>query len=274
MRHVISTSACLTLAMSALAAPFAAPALGAAAAGPHASRYFSSIVWAVMENHGTLAAQKLPAERFLMAHGATFAKYLAITHPSGPNYRAMVSGETWTYAETFQQAEPTVATELTAIGIPTIDWYVGGYPDLKHDPYVDLKSTITLKTKGPFLPDTLPATAQVYLGYDDENNAHDGPMAAVDQNINQLVQTLDRSKWFNRADRWGHYPALMVTWDESFSPDNAVLTAFYGRGVKQGFVSKSHVNHYNFCRTLTDNWQLAPLGKGARAAAITDIWKP
>jgi hypothetical protein len=271
MNLILRTAAGLILGVAALVAPGGLQS--ATAKEAPASRYFSSIVWAVMENHGTVAAQKLAAERFLMAKGASFDKYIAVTHPSGPNYRVMVSGETWTQAETYQHAKPTVATELTAVGIPTIDWYVGGRPDLKHDPYLDLKSPITVKTQGPFAPDTLPPAVQVYLGYDDDNNAHDGPMAAVDRNIAALVQTLDNSKWFNRADRWGHYPVLMVTWDESFAPDNAVLTAFYGRGVKPGYLSRVQATHYNFCRTLTDNWGLAALGKAAGVKPIADIWK-
>lgn len=260
---------CLVATLAIATALTAAPARAAT----HPTRYFSSIVWAVMENHGVQAANKLPAERFLMAHGATFNRYYANTHPSGPNYRIIVSGEPWTQREVYLHAEPTVATELSAIGIPTIDWYVGGTPDLKHDPYMDLKSHVTLKTKGPFEPDTLPDAAQVYLGYDDDNNAHNGPMAAVDANIRALVKTLDASQWFNRKDASGHYPVLVVTWDESFTFDNSVLTAFYGRGVKAGFVSPHKVDHYNFCRTLTDNWGLAPLGRAAKSAPIADIWK-
>ncbi|HEY9720655.1 MAG TPA: hypothetical protein V6D47_01495 [Oscillatoriaceae cyanobacterium] len=239
-------------------------------ANAHHPRWFSSIVWAVMENHGTLQTRELPGEQYLIKNGATFKRYYAITHPSGPNYRAITSGEIWNHNEVYGHQEPTVASELTAIGIPTIDWYFAGTPDLKHDPYHDLKSTVTVRTDA-FQPDTLPAECQVYLGLDDDNNAHNGPLSAVSDNILKLVNTLDRSKWFNTPVH-GKYPVLLVTWDESFTADNDVLTAFYGKGIKPGYVSSDAYNHYNLCRTLTDNWGLAPLGHGREAKPISDIW--
>lgn len=234
-------------------------------------RWFSSIVWAVMENHGTYQTQSLPGEQYLIQHGATFKHYYAITHPSGPNYRALTSGEIWSHNEVYEHQEPTVASEMNAIGLPTFDWYYAGQPDLKHDPYHDLKSKVTVKT-GAFDPDTLPAACQVYLGFDDMNNAHNGPLSAVSANLLKLVDTLNRSKWFNTPVH-GKYPVLMVTWDESFSVDNDVLTAFYGKGVKPGYISPNAYNHYNMCRTLTDNWGLQPLGHGREAKPISDIWQ-
>jgi hypothetical protein len=248
-------------------------ALQPAWANSHPTRYFSSIVWAVMENHGVHQVEHLGGERYFKEHGATFAHYYAITHPSGPNYRAIVSGHTWTHQEVFDKERPTVASELNGIGIPTIDWYVGGKPDLKHNPYVDLHSKITIKPNGPFEPDTLPASVQVYLGYDDDDNAHNGPLSKVDENLQDLTARLNRSKWFNRADASGHYPVLMVSWDESFTAANDVYTSFYGHGVKAGYVSPVRYNHYNMCRTLTDNWGLPPLGDAAQAQPISDIWK-
>lgn len=263
-------SACALAALAATTAPQLAHA--AASADPPA-RWFSSIVWCVMENHGIRQVNRLGGEQYLIKHGTTFSDYAAVTHPSGPNYRVIASGKKWTQNEVYRHAEPTVATELAALGVPTIDWYIGGHPDLKHDPYVDLKNPITIKPNGPFLPDTLPPAVQVYLGYDDMNNAHNGPLSAVDKNISDLVNTLNRSKWFNTPDAHGKYPVLMVTWDEAYTPDNRVLTGFYGRGVKAGYVSKVPYNHYNMCRTLTDNWNLKPLGDAGQYKPITDVWK-
>lgn len=233
--------------------------------------YFSAIVWCVMENHGYNQVKDLSAFKFLAAHGATFAQYHAVTHPSGPNYRVMASGETWTRREVFDRAEPTVATELSGHGIGTYDWQVRGEADLKHDPYRDLHSPLEV-LYGALDPDRLPPQTQVYLGFDDWNNAHNGTLDAVNRNLLSLIRTLDASKWFNTPVN-GHYPVFMVTWDESFLGDQRVYTAFYGHGVKAGYVSKIPYTHYDFCRTLTDNWGLPPLGKAAQAKPISDIWK-
>lgn len=235
-------------------------------------KYFSSIVWCVMENRGLKEVKDLSSHRYLAAHGATFANYQDCGHPSGPNYRIMVSGAPWTHGETFSRTEPTVATELQPVGVPTLDWKMWGTPDLKHDPYHDLLSPIDDRS-GPFDPDQLPAHAQVYLGADDDNNAHDGPLSAVDRNINGLIKTLDKSKWFNTPDAQGRYPVLVVTWDESMLGDDRISTSFYGRGVKEGYASQTAYNHYNLCRTLTDNWGVAPLQDAANQPAISDVWK-
>jgi len=243
--------------------------VGASAVPEH---YFSSIVWCVMENHGFDQVKELASHRFLMRHGAVLARYRDIGHPSGPNYRVIVSGEAWCPDEVFGQAEPSVATELRERGIRTLDWQVWGKPDLKHDPYHDLLNPVETRV-GPFNPEQLPPRTQVYLGADDNNNAHDGPLSAVDRNLTDLIQRLDRSRWFNTPDKQGRYPVLAVTWDESFRGDDRVFTAFYGHGVKPGYVSNRSYTHFNLCRTLTDNWGMPALGQAAKVAAIDDVWK-
>lgn len=253
------------------ALPLVAPAI------PQATppgRHFSSIIWCVMENHNSSQAKSLASEQLLMAKGATFANYHAVTHPSGPNYRVMGAGQYWTHAEIFDQPEPTVATELTAVGLPTIEWYMAGTPALRHDPYVELHSQVTIR-RDAFQPDALPPAAQVYLGYDDDDDAHSGPMSVVDDHLKTLVTALDNSKWFNTPDANGKYPVLMVTWDEGYPIwlPNRVLTTFYGHGVKPGYVSQAAADHYGICRTMTDNWGLAPLADAAKAHAFDDIWK-
>jgi hypothetical protein len=261
--------ACANPAPLAVAVAGAAP--GVREAAPPPARYFSSIVWCVMENHGVDAAKALASEQYMLAKGASFQHYKAITHPSGPNYRVMVAGNFWTHAELYQVQKPTFASVIAPLGITTIDWNVAGVPALRHDPYVEMKSPVTIR-KDAFTPDGLPEHVQVYLGYDDDNDAHDGPMAVVDQHLEDLLAKLDGSKWFNTPDAAGKYPVLMVTWDESYTPSNEVLTTFYGRGIKPGYVSPVATDHYNLCRTLTDNWALPPLEDAAKAKPIEDIW--
>jgi hypothetical protein len=255
-----------TLAPSVGTLPVTRPATGGNA------KYFSSIVWAVMENHSSGAAKSLASEQLMINKGASFSHYRGVTHPSGPNYRVMVAGQFWTHAEIYDVQSPTVASELAPIGVPTIGWNMAGSPAMRHDPYVELKSPVTVR-KDAFVPDSLPPAAQIYLGYDDEDDAHSGPMSVVDQHLNDLISSLDKSTWFNTPDANGKYPVLMITWDESYTLFNDVLTTFYGRGVRPGFVSDVHYDHYNFCRTLTDNWGLAPLGDTGGTAPISDIWK-
>jgi hypothetical protein len=257
-----------TVAAGAMIAP---KAVATARALPPA-KYFSSIVWCVMENHGVDAAKALVSERQMIEKGASFKRYKAVTHPSGPNYRVIVAGAYWTHQEIYPVKKPTFASLIAPLGVQTIDWNVAGVPALRHDPYLELKSPITIR-KDAFQPDGLPEHVQVYLGYDDDNDAHDGPMEVVDLHLKNLLTKLDGSKWFNTPDADGKYPVLMVTWDESYTLTNEVLTTFYGRGVKPGYVSPTTRDHYDLCRTLTDNWALPPLEDAAKARPIDDIWR-
>src|SRR5438105_5116732 len=84
----------------AIAAAAAAATLGRAGRAPARSRWWSSLVFGVFENHGFAQVAGLPSHRRLAREGTVLARYTAVSHPSGPNYRAMISGATWGVGET------------------------------------------------------------------------------------------------------------------------------------------------------------------------------
>lgn len=239
---------------------------------PSTEKYFSAIVWCVMENKGYKQVKDLPSHRYLAAHGASLTNYRDAGHPSGPNYRVLVSSRDWTREQTYNRRVPTVATLMNEIGLPTLNWQYWGKPVLKHDPYRDLKSDV-IEGADEINPDRFPTNGQIFLGVDDMNNSHDGPLAKVDENLTRLIEKLEGSKWFHEADSLGRYPVLAVLYDESFLGDGHIFAAFIGQGVKAGFVSNRRYDHFDFCRTLTDNWGLAPLGAASGSSPINDIWK-
>lgn len=239
---------------------------------PATEKYFSAIVWCVMENKGFRQVKDFPSHRYLAAHGASLLNYRDAGHPSGPNYRVLVSGHDWTRQQTYRKRVPTVATLMNEIGLPTLNWKYWGAPVLKHDPYRDLRSDV-IEGSGDIDPDRFPLNGQIFLGADDMNNSHDGSLAKVDENLTRLIERLEASKWFHQADALGRYPVLAVTYDESFLGDDHVFTAFYGEGVKAGYTSSKRYDHLSFCRTLTDNWGLAPLKAASKSSPINDIWK-
>lgn len=265
--------------------------------------FFSSVVWIVLENRGYAQVKDLVSSRWLARHGAVLADYYALTHPSGPNYRLIAGGRAYTHREVYVGKEPSVATEYAGLGFPTIDWWpggvmqpdnYGGVPALKHDPFPELyglgdPAAVANKPTGiklfsiwkkPFRPDLLPTHCQVYLGFDNDNEAHDAypddspakALQTADRNLMNILSTLRRSKWFNTPDRHGRYPVFIETWDESFTNTQQVFTAFYGRGIRPGFVSHARYDHLSLSRTLTDNWRLAPLGEASGAHAVRDVW--
>jgi phosphatidylinositol-3-phosphatase len=247
------------------------------------SRWWSSLVWAVFENHAYTQVEALPSHRRLAREGAVLQQYFAVTHPSGPNYRAMASGEIWGHAEVVDTFHPTVAS-LGAAARPTLPAYLYhliGTTDQKHDPLVDLHAPIARTRRGLDAlradlnggPTALPDRCLVYVGWDDNNEMHNGYPARADANLTALLDTLAGSRWWATPDREGRYPALFFTYDEDdYREDNRVFAAFWGRGVKPGAASAQHHTHYGFCRTMSDNWGLPVLGEAAREGPIAEVW--
>lgn len=229
-------------------------------------RYFSSLIWVVYENHGIEQVKNLPNHQLLAARGATLSNYFSVTHPSGPNYRSMAAGEFWTREEHLGVERPTIVTRT---GVPALVWSFKGPPALRHNPLEDLQSPHQKVTA--LDPDTLPESCILYVGMDDKNNAHSGPLAVADANLGELMSRLDRSAWFHRPVA-GRYPALFVVWDEAYTASNQVFAALLGDGVQAGASCTDRLDHFSFCRLVTDNWEQEPLENAAAATPITNIW--
>jgi len=233
-----------------------------------------------MENRefGDVAA--LPAHRRLAAEGTVLAQYFAVDHPSGPNYRAMASGETWGRGEVVNTFHPSVASEAAAASppVPAYIYHLAGDIDPKHDPLADLHAPVRavrhgLDTFREDLAGTLPAACLIYVGWDDDNNIHNGDIPLGDRNLGVLLDTLGGSPWFNTPDAAGRYPALFFTYDEGrMGTVNQVFAGWWGRGVRRGGVSRVRHSHHGFCRTMTDNWGLPILGRGSLERPIDEVW--
>lgn len=269
--------------LQSLAGAAAVAVLPPLPAGAAAPRWWSSLVWGVFENHSFAQVSALPSHRRLAREGILFTRYFAVAHPSGPNYRAMVSGETWGDQEVVDTLHPTVGSVGAAATppVPTYLYHLVGKMDQKHDPFVDLHAPIVRTRRGLDAlwqdlqggPTPLPERCLVYVGWDDENNMHSGSPERADANLTALLDVLGASQWFATPDRDGRYPALFFTYDEDdYREDNRVFAAFWGRGVRRAAVSALQHTHFGFCRTISDNWALPRLGQAAREAPITEAW--
>ncbi len=228
--------------------------------------YFSSLVWVVCENHGFEQVKDLQSHQLIASRGAVMTNYFSVTHPSGPNYRSMAAGNYFTHDEHLGQEKPTLVTQTSAAGLV---WSYKGSPALRHNPLADLKSAHM--TSSDLDLETLPEACILYVGMDDQNNGHSGSLAVADQNLVELIGRLDASAWFNRAVD-GKYPILFVTWDEAYTASNQVFAGFLGPGVRAGTSSDARLDHFSFCRLVTDNWERPALEKAASANLIPDIW--
>jgi hypothetical protein len=241
-------------------------------------RWWSSLVLGVFENHGFDEVAGLPSHRRLAGEGTLLTGYFAVSHPSGPNYRALISGDVWGKAQIIDTFHPSVASQAATLlpAIPTYIYHLAGEIAHRHNPFVDLRAPVAAVRQGlpalkRDLEETLPEAAVVYVGWDDRNNMHDGDPDLADRNLTALLNLLAASRWFTTPDREGRYPAMFFCYDEDGS-SNRVFAAWWGRGVRKGFVSSHPHTHYSFCRTVTDNWGLPPLMRAAGVPPIAEAW--
>ncbi len=242
-------------------------------------RWWSSLVFGVFENHGFNQVAGLPSHLRLFNEGAVLTRYFAVTHPSGPNYRALASGATWSQAETIDTSHPSIASRAAELSppIPTYVYHLSGTIAHRHNPFLDLRAPVTVRqglaALRSDLDGALPEAALVYVGWDDRNNMHDGDRARGDRSLTALLDVLAASTWFATPDSAGRYPALFICYDEDDGrEDNHVFAAWWGRGVRRGGSSSLPHTHISFCRTVTDNWGLPPLAQAASASAIAEVW--
>ncbi|HEV2438872.1 MAG TPA: hypothetical protein VGX97_02265 [bacterium] len=271
-------------ALRSLLAAAATAAAGPRAEGaPGTARWWSSLVWAVFENRTFTEVSALPSHRRLAREGTVLTRYFAVGHPSGPNYRAMASGERWGTAEVIDTYHPTVASAGAAASppVPAYVYHLTGTIARKHNPLVDLHAPIAATRAGLEAlradlgggPTGLPDRCLVYAGWNDDNDMHNGHPERADANLHALLDALAASPWFTTPDAAGRYPAFFFCYDEDdFNADNRVFAAFWGRGVRRGAASAVRHTHYGFCRTVSDNWGLPLLGQAAREAPIAEPW--
>jgi hypothetical protein len=262
-------------AATALAAAWGQPARAAAR-----GRWWSSLIFGVLENHGFDQVASLPSHLRLFRDGMVLTRYFAVTHPSGPNYRVLASGATWSGTHVINTYHPSIASRAAELSppVPTYVYHLSGTIAHRHDPFLDLRTPVTAVKRGlpalrSDLESALPEAALVYVGWDDRNNMHDGDRTRADSNLTALLDVLAASTWFATPDGAGRYPALFICYDEDNGREgNHVFAAWWGHGVRRGTPSSLRHTHFSFCRTVTDNWGLAPLAQAASASPIAEPW--
>lgn len=219
-------------------------------------KYFSKLIWLVFENHGYSEVFDLPSHKHLAQNGVIFTNYFAATHPSGPNYRILASGNIQTPTEECNTTFVNLSSTPTRIFNLSKD-----YIATRHNPFLN-NNCITIQKGSPdlFIPDEIPSDVNhVYLGFDDFNNAHSGPLYTADLNLSKVLYQLENSKWFDTQTN-GLYPLFAFVWDESFlNNNNQVFCAFYSHGLTPG-INNKRFDHYDFNRTMTTILELPVLG--------------
>jgi len=250
---------------------------------------FKKVVYIVLENAGYSEAVSQEYLAQFAKRGALLGAFHAESHPSQPNYIAMVAGATLGVS-----GDRPVNLDARHIGDvleeagKTWKVYAQGYPGncflgatrgkyaRKHVPFLSFKSVSTNPQRCANVTDdsgfaaALKAGALPDLSFfvpDLDNDGHD---TSVDHAGRWLSAYLDPLLKDLASDT-----LIVVTFDEDDGGDgNQIYTALFGAAVAPGSVSNAPYDHYSLLRTIEGALGLGSLGQGDDGAApITGVWR-
>lgn len=266
--------------------------LGAAPAHARAEAERSHVVLIVLENREfgeVIGSRDAPFINLVAEEGALATRYFATTHPSLPNYLALLGGSTYGVRQNCTDcltSGPNLATQLSAAGI---SWraYMGGMPKAcfegaeygayvkRHNPFMHSRSIVSKpalcrrvvpesRLYADLSAGRLPAFA--WLSPDLCDDAHDCRIAAADRYLEGLIPRITREL--------GPHGLLILTFDEGTSDRGAngqrgggrVATMLLGPDVEEGTRLRAVFDHYSLLAALEDRFGLARLrhARGAR----------
>jgi hypothetical protein len=274
----------------AIAAALVLLLAGAAQAreGVPAFRHIVVIVFENKESSSVLGTAQAPTFNAMAARYAAVADYYGVTHPSLPNYLALVGGSTFgidsdctscvvdarNLADTLQAKHKT--WKLYAEGLPR-PGFTGGFAGRyakKHAPFLYFRDILRSRER---LHRVVPLTRLrrdlragrlpdfAFVVPDLCHSMHDCSVATGDAWLrSQLPPLLALSK-----------TVVFVLFDEGTTDDHGgghVPALALGTAVRRGARFTAATDHYGLLRTIEDAWGLPLLGRSARATAVTGIF--
>jgi phospholipase C len=254
---------------------------------------YTHVLWVVMENEPYSAVVGSSAAPFTtaLARGCGVADhFVAVTHPSLPNYLALTAGTTFgiaddAYPSSHRLTAPSIFSQLDArhlswasyeesMTVPCEQVSAGRYA-VKHNPaayFVPLRAVCRRNdvplgslTSGTFARQlrsgTLPRLTLVIPNVCDDG--HSCPLAVADAWLRRLLTTVAAS----RAYAEGNLVAF-VTWDEGFGFDQEVPLVVMAPSVPRHTVATGAFSHYSLLRTTEQLLGLPPLALAGRAASM------
>ena len=256
---------------------------------------FTHVVVVVFENHEASAIVGNPDAPTFNALGRRYARlthYDGVTHPSLPNYLALVSGSTHgitndctdcivvaqSLADTLEAAGKTWKTYAEGLPSPGYTGAFAGQYAKKHDPFLYFEDIASSKRRrANVVPITqltrdlaahrLPDFSLIVPNLC--NDMHDCSVATGDAWLNAHIEPLARSPELRGG-------VVFVVFDEGTTGEGGgghTDALALGPLVKPGSVFAQTTNHYGLLRTIEDAWHLPHLGLSAKGTPIGGIWK-
>ncbi len=209
--------------------------------------------------------------------------------PSLPNYLALVSGSTQgitddctncttggiSLADTLEAKGRT--WKAYAEGLPRAGWTgaASGRYVKRHVPFLYFRRVLSRPAR---VRNVVPLAALAHdlaakrlpdfalVVPDMCHNMHDCPVSTGDAWLARFLPPLLRSRQLANS-------GVFVIFDESDSTDPRVAALALGPVVRPGSRFAPAMSHYGLLRTIDDAWGLPRLGRSARVAPVTGIWR-
>ncbi len=253
---------------------------------------FDHIVLILLENRDystVVDGSQMPHLKALAQQNVLLTNYFAVSHPSLPNYMALVSGSTdgiKSDCTTCFVNQPNLADELDASGhtwktyqedMPSPCFIGDSKPYVqKHDPFIYFdsirlnasvcdKSVVPLTTLDSDLAaNRLPDFSLIMPNYC--NSGHSCPAETADNWVLDMVNKLQASPALGKKS------LIIITFDEGSESSRASCCGLSGGGgqvatvlisplAKRGFQDSTPYSHYSLLKTILMSWKLPELGQ-------------
>jgi acid phosphatase len=267
----------------------------AAGAGRRGVTNVDKVVVVVFENKAfaqVIGGGQAPTFDALAGRYALLTNYRGVTHPSLPNYLALVSGSTQgvtsdctscavsarNLADTLERAGKTWKTYAEGLPSPGFTGPSAGRYAKKHDPLLYFAD---IAARSQRLRRIVPLTV---FGHDLATHAlpdfslvvpdlchdmHDCPVSTGDAWLGAFLGPLLRSGELAHG-------VVYVVFDEGTDDAGGggrVPALVVGPLVRPGARSRVPLDHYSLLRTVEDGWGLPRLARSGAARPITGIWR-
>src|SRR6058998_716649 len=260
-------------------------------------KYFDYVVTILMENNDLPSVLSQGTFQSSLANQYTLSTgYSGVSHPSEPNYSAMISGHITPNSDDGiccgQDSGPNLVDRLESQGLT---WKAfaedlsngdcsGGGIDADHFPFLYFSDITGNQARCANL---LGATAgsdselvaalnagsgwpnYVWLTPNTSNDAHDTSIAFGDSYLSRIVPQILGSTLFKNQRA-----ALFVVYDEgndvscTSGGSDCIYASWSGPVAKKGFSSSNAYTHYSYLHTIEDNWGLSTLTPNDANAAV------
>jgi hypothetical protein len=266
---------------------------------------FDHIAMIILENKdygAVIGNSKMPYFNMLAQKYVLLSKYYAVTHPSLPNYIALVSGGTQGITTDCDRCfvdAPNLADLMDANGLiwksyeedmPSACFLGNDFPYAqRHNPFIYFDSIRLDKTlcESGIVPLTqldndlssnnLPNFSLIIPNVC--NDAHDCSLGTADKWLKAMVEKLQSSPGF------GDNSLTIILFDEASGHNYGTCCGLGKRAggrvaallisplTKPGFTDSTAYSHYSMLKTILTAWNLPDLANTAQAQPITAPWK-